>query len=29
MLTNDAQGLFRRDNHGWFFGWTDGTVFQA
>jgi hypothetical protein len=29
MLTNDAQGLFRADNHGWFFGWTNGTLFQA
>ena len=29
MLTNDNQGLFRADNHGWFFGWTNGTLFQA
>ena len=29
MLTNDAQGIFRGDNHGWFFGWTNGMVFQA
>jgi len=29
MLTNDNQGIFRGDNHGWFFGWTNGMVFQA
>jgi hypothetical protein len=29
MLTNDSQGWFRADNHGWFFGWTNGTLFQA
>ncbi len=29
MLTNDAQGIFRGDNHGWFFGWTNDMVFQA
>ena len=29
MLTQDAQGAFRRDNHGWFFGWKNGYVFQA
>ncbi|PCD46332.1 hypothetical protein AU210_001739 [Fusarium oxysporum f. sp. radicis-cucumerinum] len=29
MLTNDAQGLFRSDNHAWLFGWKSGTVFQA
>ncbi|GKU06886.1 sialidase-1 [Fusarium langsethiae] len=29
MLTDDAQGLFRSDNHAWLFGWKKGTVFQA
>ncbi|KAF5628787.1 sialidase-1 [Fusarium sp. NRRL 52700] len=29
MLTDDAQGLFRSDNHAWLFGWKSGTVFQA
>ncbi|KAM0551756.1 hypothetical protein ACHAPJ_008324 [Fusarium lateritium] len=29
MLTNDAQGLFRSDNHAWLFGWKNGTVLQA
>lgn len=29
MLTNDAQGIFRQDNHGWLFGWKNGSVFQA
>lgn len=29
MLTNDAQGVFRQDNHGWLFSWKDGYVFQA
>ncbi|KAK4696618.1 galactose oxidase, partial [Lecanoromycetidae sp. Uapishka_2] len=29
MLTNDAQGVYRADNHGWLFGWKDGYVFQA
>ena len=29
MLTDDFGGLFRADNHGWFFGWTNGLVFQA
>lgn len=29
MLTNDAQGIFRQDNHGWLFGWKQGSVFQA
>lgn len=29
MLTNDAQGAFRTDNHGWLFGWKSGSVFQA
>ena len=29
MLTNDPQGTYRADNHGWLFGWKNGTVFQA
>lgn len=29
MLTNDAQGVYRADNHAWLFGWTNGYVFQA
>lgn len=29
MLTADAQGIFRQDNHGWFVSWSNGTVFQA
>ncbi|KAH8175232.1 f5/8 type C domain-containing protein [Sarocladium implicatum] len=29
MLTQDKQGLFRSDNHGWLFGWRNRTVFQA
>ncbi len=29
MLTADAQGIFRADNHGWLFAWSDGNVFQA
>ncbi|KAI4276113.1 MAG: hypothetical protein L6R35_006231 [Caloplaca aegaea] len=29
MLTADAQGIFRSDNHGWLFGWKSGSVFQA
>jgi galactose oxidase len=29
MLTNDAQGVYRADNHGWLFGWKSGYVFQA
>ena len=29
MLTADAQGVYRADNHGWLFGWKDGWVFQA
>ena len=28
MLTEDFS-QYRRDNHGWLFGWTDETVFQA
>ncbi|KAG8414670.1 hypothetical protein J3459_014163 [Metarhizium acridum] len=29
MLTNDTQGIYRADNHGWLFGWRNGSVFQA
>ncbi|GAB7357643.1 hypothetical protein MBLNU459_g0140t1 [Dothideomycetes sp. NU459] len=29
MLTNDAQGIFRQDSHGWLFGWKNGSVYQA
>jgi hypothetical protein len=29
MLTNDAQGIYRQDNHAWLFGWSNGTLFQA
>ena len=29
MLTNDAQGVYRADNHGWLFSYSNGTVFQA
>lgn len=29
MLTNDARGIYRQDNHGWLFGWKNGYVFQA
>lgn len=29
MLTADKQGIYRADNHGWLFGWRNGTVFQA
>ncbi|KAL8939590.1 MAG: hypothetical protein Q9216_003270 [Gyalolechia sp. 2 TL-2023] len=29
MLTADAQGVFRSDNHAWLFGWKTGSVFQA
>ena len=29
MLTNDAQGVYRQDNHAWLFGWKNGSVFQA
>ena len=29
MLTADAAGTFRADNHGWLFGWKQGWVFQA
>ncbi|KAJ5481209.1 Galactose oxidase/kelchbeta-propeller [Penicillium sp. IBT 31633x] len=29
MLTNDMEGAWRADNHGWLFGWKDQTIFQA
>ena len=29
MLTADAQGVYRADNHGWLFGWRNAYVFQA
>lgn len=29
MLTVDAEGAWRTDNHAWLFGWKNGTVFQA
>ncbi|CAF9921919.1 MAG: hypothetical protein ALECFALPRED_001974 [Alectoria fallacina] len=29
MLTADAQGVYRADNHGWLFGWSSGYVFQG
>ncbi|KAL6706706.1 hypothetical protein ACN47E_005248 [Coniothyrium glycines] len=29
MLTADAGGVWRADNHAWLFGWKDRTVFQA
>ena len=29
MLTADAQGVYRSDNHGWLFPWSDEYVFQA
>lgn len=29
MLTADAAGVYRADNHGWLFGWKNGYVFQA
>ncbi|KAM3498885.1 hypothetical protein MY10362_007821 [Beauveria mimosiformis] len=29
LLTQDAQGIYRSDNHAWLFGWKDGSVFQA
>lgn len=29
MLTNDAQGVYRADNHAMLFGWKNGYVFQA
>ncbi|ESZ93322.1 galactose oxidase precursor [Sclerotinia borealis F-4128] len=29
MLTDDMEGAWRADNHGWLFGWQNGSVFQA
>ena len=29
MLTTDNEGNWRTDNHGWLFGWKNGSVFQA
>lgn len=29
MLTNDAQGVYRSDNHAWLFGWKNRFAFQA
>ena len=29
MLTADAQGVYRQDNHAWLFGWKRGSIFQA
>ncbi|OAA73213.1 galactose oxidase precursor [Cordyceps fumosorosea ARSEF 2679] len=29
LLTRDAQGVYRSDNHAWLFGWRNGSVFQA
>lgn len=29
ILTNDAQGAFRTDNHAWLFAWKSNSVFQA
>lgn len=29
MLTNDAGGVWRSDNHAWLFAWKNQTVFQA
>jgi galactose oxidase len=29
ILTNDAEGVYRADNHGWFFSWTNNRVFHA
>ncbi|KAH8592804.1 kelch domain-containing protein [Bisporella sp. PMI_857] len=29
MLTDDHEGIWREDNHGWLFGWTNRSVFQA
>ncbi|KAI0134177.1 bleached galactose oxidase [Xylariales sp. AK1849] len=29
ILTNDAQGAFRTDNHAWLFAWKANSVFQA
>lgn len=29
MLTTDAEGIWREDNHAWLFAWRNGFVFQA
>lgn len=29
LLTADAQGVYRADNHAWLFGWKNGYVFQG
>jgi galactose oxidase len=29
MVTDDLEGVWRADNHGWIFGWKDQSVFQA
>lgn len=29
MLTDDMEGPWRADNHGWLFGWKNNTIFQA
>jgi galactose oxidase len=29
MLTTDAEGIWREDNHAWLFAWRNGSVFQA
>lgn len=29
MLTNDAQGIYRQDSHGWLFAWSNASIFQA
>ncbi|KAF2828054.1 galactose oxidase-like protein precursor [Ophiobolus disseminans] len=29
LLTTDAEGIWREDNHAWLFAWKNGSVFQA
>ncbi|KAI8933392.1 hypothetical protein NX059_010007 [Plenodomus lindquistii] len=29
LLTTDAEGIWREDNHAWLFAWKQGSVFQA
>jgi galactose oxidase len=29
MLTTDAEGIWREDNHAWLFAWKNGSIFQA
>ena len=29
ILTDDPEGVYRSDNHGWFFAWTNNRVFHA